>query len=117
MAESEAIKFIEDSLTSSKRQLVAGEPSLLVVGGFHIDRETFNRLSAAAERLMSHGNARPDLLAIVISHTRFVHPTVVHRRVIVGLAHETRIKSNGRYRGTLRFVGDWAGQWKFTKSG
>jgi hypothetical protein len=116
MSESEAAKFVEDCLDASKRQLVRGQPALLVLGGFHIDQDTFNRIADAAERLMSRGRRRPELLAIVLSHTRFASPTVVHRRVLVGLAHEMRIKSNPRYQGRLRFVGEWSGVWRFEKT-
>jgi hypothetical protein len=117
MSTSEAATFIEGCIDASKSQLASNRPALLVLGGFHIDQETFNRLAQAAERLMARGRDRPELFAIVLSHTRFAPPTVVNRRVLVGLAHETRIKSNPRYQGTLRFVGDWAGTWRFEKTG
>lgn len=113
MSRSEGGAFIEQCLDASKRQLVRGQPAVLAIGGFHIDPETFGRLAAAAERSMLEGHPRYDLLAMVLSHTRFTAPSVVNRRVIVGLVHETTIKSNPRYRGTIRFVGEWGGEWRF----
>ena len=82
-----------------------------MIGGFHIDPDTYRALADAAVQILARGRRRTHLLAIVISHTRFTAPSIENGRVIVGLAHETRIRSNPHYESDLRFVGDWAGQW------
>lgn len=116
----EAIEFITDALKNAssgfRGQLEEGHPGVLVVGGFHIDPETFKALGDAAGEVLARGRRRTHLLAIVINHTRFIAPTMERDRVIVGLAHETRIRSNPRYAGDLRFVGEWFGEWRLEKT-
>jgi hypothetical protein len=120
MSASEASAFVENAIRDAsngfKRQLVKGHPGLLVIGGFQIDSATFKALGEAAAQVLARGRPRRHLLAVVISHTRFAAPTVKDRRVLVGLEHETQIRSNRRYAGDLRFVGDWFGVWRFEKT-
>jgi hypothetical protein len=120
MSVSEARTFVEHSVREAsngfKRQLEKGRPGVLVIGGSHIDSGTFSALGDAAAHVLAHGRPRRQLLAIVISQTRFAAPAVKRRRVLVGLEHGTRITTNPRYGGDLRFVGDWAGQWRFEKA-
>ena len=115
MSRAGAMALVENSIkgasTGFKGQLASGSPGVLVIGGFHIDADTFKALGDAAGQVLEHGRRRSHLLAIVISHTRFIPPVVENGRVSVGLAHETRIRSNPRYSGKLRFVGEWAGEW------
>ena len=121
MSASEAVDFINGAIKDAsggfRRQLEKGQPGVLVVGGFHIDRGTLDAPGDAAGQVLALWSQRTHLLAIVVSHTRFAAPTVVNRRVLVGLAHETRIKSNPRYAGNLRLTGEWAGEWHLQSTG
>jgi len=116
----EAVELVEKSIkgasTGFRGQLATGTPGVLVIGGFNIDAGTFAALGDAAGQVLSRGRWRSHLLAIVISHTRLVPPRVENGRVSVGLAHETRIRSNPRYIGHLRFIGDWGGDWRLELS-
>jgi hypothetical protein len=115
MTAAAAVPFVEKSLkdlgSGFKRQLARGQPGVLVIGGFHIDPDTFRALGDAAAVVLGRGRQRTHLLAIVISHTRYITPS----GRMLAMAHETRIVSNPQYLGDLRFVGEWAGDWHLEK--
>ena len=90
---------------------------MLVIGGVEIDNGTFKALGDAAGHQLVRGRRRPNLLAIVISKTFAVEPTVENGRVIIQFAHMSRIRSNPEYAGNLRFVGRWNGEWRLDKVG
>lgn len=88
---SEALKFVATQLRrptkGGRRQLGEDRPSMLVIGGVGIDNATFKALGDAAGHLLERGRRRPNLLAIVISKTFAVEPTVENGRVIVQFGH------------------------------
>jgi hypothetical protein len=119
MPSSEALKFVTSQLRrptkGGRRQLAEDRPGMLVIGGVEIDNATFKALGDAAGHLLERGRRRPNLLAIVISKTFAVEPTVENGRVIVQFGHISRIRSNPQYTGNLRFVGRWDGEWRLEK--
>ena len=119
MTQSEAFVAIERALRKASKgfdgQLKDGHPCVLVIGGFNIDSETFNALGNAAGAVLAKRPERRNLLAIVVSDISIVAKQEAGRPT-VELAHKTRIRSNDRYSGPLRFVGEWAGEWHLVKA-
>jgi hypothetical protein len=70
----------------------------------------------AAGYVLARGRRRTHLLGIIIS--RFLLPTtwMEDGRVAIVMAHETRIRSNPRHAGKLRFVGEWTGDWRLEQA-
>ncbi len=115
MPESEALKFIEGAIhgasTGFKGQLKACRPGVLVVGGFQIDTDTFTALGNAAGHVLRSRRQRTHLLAIIVARFVLPSPWIEDGRAAILMGHQTRIRTNPWYAGTLRFVGDWAGEW------
>lgn len=118
---SEALKFVTTQVRKptkgGRRQLGEDRPGMLVIGGVEIDNATFQALGDAAGHVLERGRRRPNLVAVVISKTFAVEPTVEYGRVIVQFGHMSRIRSNPQYAGNLRFVGRWDGEWRLEKVG
>jgi hypothetical protein len=85
---SEALRAVERAIkhasTGFKGQLAAGKPGILVIGGFHIESETYAALGDAAGNVMASGRPRRNLLAIVISHLRFEQVSVAGGQYVRG---------------------------------
>jgi hypothetical protein len=116
LLDSDAVDVISHALseagTSVGGQLGPDRPAILVVGGTQIDAVSFERLERACTYWLQRPIRTPDhLLGIVISRI-FFKVGVVDSRVQVILSHESRIRRNPRYSGSLRLHGDWANDWR-----
>jgi hypothetical protein len=86
-----------------------GQPAMLVIGGFGVDSTTFDEMGNAAGEVVMRPD-HPNLMAIVISDLSPVAGKTVD------MAHKTRIRSNARYSGPVRLVGEWAGEWQLREA-
>jgi hypothetical protein len=112
----EAMRIIRAALRDSQGQL-SQRPGVLVIAGFHLSEETFEVLTHGAEMvLQTLAPPRPYLLGIALQDFSVVAGIQKPGLASVWLVQRSRLGHNLHYRGRVRIVGRWDGDWTLVAS-
>jgi hypothetical protein len=113
----EAMRIVRAALRDSQGQLSPKRPGVLVVAGFHLSTETFEVLTDGAEMvLQTLAPLRPYLLGIALQDFGVVAGMQKPGLASLWLVQRSRLGHNHHYRGRVRLVGKWDGDWTLVAS-